>query len=126
MGMYNGGYPGAMNMPGMGYGYPGQQSQQTGLNSVLGEAPAKAFLVEPGCTVDLWDREEKVIYLKTVDAAGLPSMKILDYTIRGEENAKPVPEYVTKEDFDALAEKVKELAAKKKPARVIREDEDDE
>ena len=76
--------------------------------------------------VKLGDREEKVIYLKTVDAAGLPSMKILDYTIRGEENAKPVPEYVTRADFDALAEKVKELAAKKKPARVIREDDEDE
>ena len=128
MGMYNGGYPGAMNMgmPNMGYGYPGQQNQQTGLNWVLGEAAAKAFLVAPGCTVDLWDREEKVIYLKSVDAAGLPSMKILDYTIRGEEAAKPAPEYVTKADFDALAEKVKELATKKKPARIIREEEDDE
>lgn len=110
MGMYNGGYPGAMNMPGMGYGYPGQQSQQTGLNWVLGEAAAKAFLVAPGCTVDLWDREEKVIYLKTVDAAGLPSMKILDYTIRGEE---PKPEYATKEDLKAAVDKLKNLIRKK-------------
>ena len=126
MGIYNPGYPGAMNMPGMGYGYPAQQNQQTGLNWVLGEAAAKAYLVAPNTTVQLWDSEEKVIYLKSADASGMPSMKILDYTIRGEKNAKPVPEYVTKADFDALAEKVKELANKKKPARVIREDEDDE
>ncbi len=126
MGVYNAGYPGVMTMQNMGYVFPGQQNQQTGLNWVLGEAAAKAFLVAPGCTVDLWDREEKVIYLKSVDTAGIPSMKILDYTIRGEETAKPAPEYVTKADFDALAEKVKELAAKKKPARIIREEEDDE
>jgi hypothetical protein len=56
----------------------------------------------------------------------MPSMKILEYKIRGEEETKPAPEYVTKADFDALAEKVKELAAKKKPARMIREDDEDE
>ena len=83
-------------------------------------------MLVPNTTVALWDSEQQVIYWKTSDASGMPSMKILDYTIRGEEAAKPAPEYVTKADFDALAEKVKELATKKKPARIIREEEDDE
>ena len=43
---------------------------------------------------------------------------------------KPVQEYATKGEVEALAEKIKELkseiAAKKKPARVIREEDDDE
>ena len=107
-----------------------QQNQQNGLIWVQGEAAAKSYLVAPGCTVQLWDSEEKIIYLKSADASGMPSMKVLDYTIRGEEKEKTAPEYATKDEVAALAEKIKELkselAAKKKPARVIREDEDDE
>ena len=107
-----------------------QQNQQGGIIWVQGEAAAKSYLVAPGCTVQLWDSEEKIIYLKSADASGMPSMKVLDYTIRGEEKEKPAPEYATKDEVAALAEKIKELkselAAKKKQARVIREDEDDE
>ena len=105
-------------------GMPGQQGQQTGLIWVQGEAAAKSYLVAPGCTVQLWDSEEKVIYLKSADASGMPSMKVLDYTIRGEQAAKK-EESATKADLDALAEKVAALA-KKKPARVIREEDEDE
>lgn len=100
-----------------------QQNQQTGLIWVQGEAAAKSYMVAPGNTVQLWDSEEKVIYLKSADASGMPSMKILDYTIRGEETKKPEPVYATKEDLDALAEKVKELTRRKK---TVREAEDDE
>ena len=100
-----------------------QQNQQGGLIWVQGEAAAKSYMVAPGNTVQLWDSEEKVIYLKSADPSGMPSMKILDYTIRGEEAAKDAPEYVTKADFDALAEKVKELSKRRK---VVREVEDDE
>ena len=99
------------------------QNQQTGLIWVQGEAAAKSYMVAPGNTVQLWDSEEKVIYLKSADASGMPSMKILDYTIRGEEKKKPEPVYATKEDLDALAEKVKELTRRKK---TVREAEDDE
>ena len=102
-----------------------QQAQQ-GINWVQGEAGAKAYLVAPGCTVQLWDSEEQVIYLKSADASGLPSMKILDYTIRGDEPQKPAQEYATKAEVAALAEKIKELAAKKKTTRVIREEDEDE
>ena len=99
------------------------QNQQGGLIWVQGEAAAKSYMVAPGNTVQLWDSEEKVIYLKSADPSGMPSMKILDYTIRGEEAAKDAQEYVTKADFDALAEKVKELSKRRK---VVREVEDDE
>lgn len=130
MGVFNqgfqGGYP---QMMGYGQQWPQQmqpQSQQNGIIWVQGEAAAKSYLIAPGSTVPLWDSEDKIIYLKSADGSGMPSMKILEYKIRGEEETKPAPEYVTKADFDALAEKVKELAAKKKPARVIREDDEDE
>jgi len=100
-----------------------QQNQQGGLIWVQGESAAKSYMVAPGSTVQLWDSEEKVIYLKSADPSGMPSMKVLDYTIRGEEKEEPAKEYATKEELDALAEKVKELSRRKK---VVREVEDDE
>lgn len=127
---FNNGYtPGYGQIYPPQYQVPGQQSQQaqqSGVIWVQGEAAAKSYLVAPNSTVPLWDSEEKVIYLKSADVSGMPSMKILDYTIRGEEEKKAQPEYATKEDLDALTEKVKELMARKKPARVIREDDEDE
>ena len=100
-----------------------QQNQQGGLIWVQGEAAAKSYMVAPGNTVQLWDSEEKIIYLKSADPSGMPSMKILDYTIRGEEKEQPAVVYATKEDLDALAEKVKELARRKRP---VKEEENDE
>ena len=100
-----------------------QQNQQGGLIWVQGEAAAKSYMVAPGNTVQLWDSEEKVIYLKSADPSGMPSMKILDYTIRGEEKETPAVEYATKDDLNALAEKVKELSRRKKVVREVEEDE---
>ena len=99
-----------------------QQNPQGGIIWVQGEAAAKSYLVAPGSTVQLWDSEEKVIYLKSADVSGMPSMKVLDYTIRGDSPAAPAPEYATKDDLNALAEKVKELAKRRR----ARGEDDDE
>ena len=110
------------------YQQPAQNTQQNGIIWVQGEAAAKSYLVAPGQTVQLWDSEEKVIYLKSADGSGMPSMKILEYTIRGEAEAKPT-EYATKEDLAALSERIEKLKAdlsKKKTVRVIEEAADDE
>ena len=131
MAYYNNGFPMTypQMVPAQQYQAPQQQTQQSGIIWVQGEAAAKSYLVAPNSTVQLWDSEEKIIYLKSADASGMPSMKVLDYTIRGEEQ-KPATEYATKGEVAALAEKIKELkneiAAKKKTARVIREEEEDE
>lgn len=61
-----------------------QPQQNNGIIWVQGEASAKSYLVAPGNTVPLWDSENKVIYVKSADATGMPSMKVLDYTIREE------------------------------------------
>ena len=119
---YFNGYPATyqpMYQPQMAQAQP---AQQNGIIWVQGEAAAKSYLVAPGGTVQLWDSEEKVIYLKSADASGMPSMKILDYTIRGEEPEKPAPEYATKDELAALAEKVKELGKRR---RTIKEDDDE-
>ena len=62
---------------------PAQMAQpvSNSLIWVQGEAGAKSYLVAPNTTVPLWDSEAQRIFLKTTDAAGMPSMKILTYTI---------------------------------------------
>lgn len=76
---------------------------------VQGEAGAKSYLVGPGQTVALWDSEESVIYLKSADASGMPSMKVLDYTIRGGQPINENVEYATKADLDELRKKIEAL-----------------
>lgn len=98
-----------------------QQPQQpttpvnNGIIWVQGEAGAKSYLVAPNNTVQLWDSEEQVIYLKSADASGMPSMKILDYTVR--ESSTPVVAsnvarnndmYVTKEELKAFKESLED------------------
>ena len=49
---------------------------------VQGENGAKSYLVAPNSTVVLFDSESQTIYLKSADASGMPTLRILDYTIR--------------------------------------------
>lgn len=71
-----------------------QQQQQAqvsnGIIWVQGEAGAKSYMVAPNNTVQLWDSESQTIYLKSADASGMPSMRILDYTIRSNASNSPV------------------------------------
>ncbi len=88
------------------------QQNNGGIIWVQGEAGAKSFLVGPNSTVQLWDSERQTIYLKSADASGMPSLKVLDYTIRGNtppQNAQERPEFesfVTKEDLFNLEDKI--------------------
>ena len=120
---YNSGFP--VTYPQMYYQpqYQAQQQpqQNSGMIWVSGEAGAKAYLVAPNTTVQLWDSEAQVVYLKSADASGMPSMKVLDYTIRqnagnGPVAASAIPtinptEYATRAEFDALQGELNALRA---------------
>ena len=122
---FNNGFPATYQPIYPQFQQPAQSApQQNGIIWVQGEAGAKSYMVAPGQTVQLWDSEEKIIYLKSADTSGMPSMKILDYTIRGEEAQKPTEEYATKADLAALSDKIEKMKAdmaKKKTVRVIEE-----
>ena len=97
------------------YYYP----QNQGITWVQGEAGAKSYMTAPNTTVQLWDSEAQVIYLKSADVCGMPSMKVLDYTIR--DNAPKSPagvvcasdsnciNYATKDDVKALNDEIKRI-----------------
>ena len=127
MAAYNGGFPMSYQQYYPQYQQTYQPQVQQSANSsviwVQGEAGAKSYLVAPNNTVQLWDSESQTIYLKSADASGMPSMKILDYTIRTEGAQMPrnaisadSPAVPTMDDLralqgqiDALKEQVKAM-----------------
>lgn len=106
-----------------------QQYQQPAQNNssiiwVQGEAGAKSYLVAPNTTVQLWDSEAQRIYLKSADASGMPSIKILDYTIQGGTGVAAAPavdasQYVARDEFEALKTQISGL---KKQIDKLKED----
>lgn len=93
------------------------QNQNNGIIWVQGEAGAKSYLVAPNTTVQLWDSEAQVIYLKSADASGMPSMKIIDYTIRGNTpetvQIDHTEHFATKEDIQNIQKQLDALKKKK-------------
>lgn len=109
--------------PGQGSGYPysqafGQSStgqmparqmmtpqiQDNPFNWVLGQGEAEAYPVSPGSTVILWDSKSNIIYIKSADNTGMPSMRRLKWEDYNESlPAAPDPnEYVTRKEFNEL------------------------
>ena len=113
---------------------PVQQTQQNGIIWVSGEAGAKAYMVAPNNTVQLWDSESQTIYLKSADASGMPSFKVLDYTIRetakNVANAAPVisddklSTFATKDEIKAISDKI--TALRKRIDKLTKEEDGDE
>ena len=104
-------YPSPLQMSSMQNVNPNPNpSPNNGMIWVQGIGGAKSFLLAPNSSVALWDSEDPVIYLKSTDANGMPTMKIIDYTIRDEQrnhNQASLAQsndgqFVTREDFDML------------------------
>lgn len=100
---------------------PVQQNNQmmqptTDIKWVQGEAGAKSYMVAPNTSVTLWDSESQTIYIKSANASGLPTMTVIDYTIRDNtpqvKQDLPVGDFATKEDVDILKKEIESLRAK--------------
>lgn len=91
---------------------------------VLNENEANSWLVAPNNSVTLWDKNQQTIYIKSVNAQGIPSMRILDYversadTSNSHENTPKIHEctcgdkFATKEQINDLRGKIDDLTAK--------------
>lgn len=80
---------------------------------VLGEAEAKGYLVAPGNTVVLFDSEKPMVYQKTVDVNGIPSMRYFQIT---EVHPEQIPtanndKYVLRTEFDKLVQENNKILA---------------
>ena len=85
---------------------------------VLNETEATSYPVALNNSVTLWDKNQDTVYIKSVNAQGVPSMRILDYTERTSDNAPKTPtehvckcgdNFVSKKDFNALESKFEAL-----------------
>ena len=91
-----------------------------GIIWVLGEAEAKGYPVAPGSTVILWDKDNPTIFVKSADASGIPSLRILDWKERQqapspsnspqEPTLVPMTDYVTRKEFEQLAAKIEAIS----------------
>ena len=102
---------------------PAQQKPSNDIIWVQGEAGAKGYLVAPNNTVVLWDTENPVIYVKSADASGIPSMRVLDFEERNvniQNNGDKSPtthkctcgdKFATKEQLNALEGKINDILA---------------
>ena len=96
-------------------------AQPTPLNDmiwVLSEVEAQSYPVAPNNSVILWDKNNDVVYIKSVNMQGVPSMRVLDYKERTHDNAPKTPveheckcgsKFVPKEDFVALQKEFEDL-----------------
>lgn len=115
MAMYNNGFP--MNYQQMYYPQQTQPSQpQTSIIWVQGEAAAKSYPVAPNTSIPLWDSEANVIYVKSADASGMPSMRVIEYTFRDSPTRSPEISsqtgFATKDDISHLEEEINALRSK--------------
>jgi hypothetical protein len=97
------------------YQSPNTQQNNTSLIWVQGETGAKSYMVAPNNTIALWDSESQTVYLKSADASGMPSMRILDYTIREDASKTPLNanknDFVTKDEIVILQNQINEIKA---------------
>ena len=70
---------------------------QSNLTWVAGETAAKSYPIAPNSAIALWDSEANVIYVKSADASGMPTIKTLDYTMR--DNTPKTGEILATTDF---------------------------
>lgn len=120
MGQYNPQYPQQMAQPMQNAQMPMQGQPTNDFLWVLGQTEAESYPVAPNNTVTLWDKNLPTIYIKSVNAQGVPSMRILDFTERFA-NATKTPSapafnasnnFVTLDSFNALEAKFAALEGK--------------
>ena len=76
-------------------------------------------LLSCGASVLLMDSEKQTFYIKSADAAGMPSMRTFDYTernasVKPSSSAQDAPEYVTRDELNTLTKRLEALEGRKK------------
>lgn len=133
----NGAMPDMLNQQKLQYQQMPQQTMPTQAEPmlwVLGQTEAESYPVAPNNTVTLWDKNNPTIYIKSANAQGVPSIRILDFVERTTNGSKTPTEhickcgdnFVTKEQFKALEGKFDEIKGivdgiKAKPSKLTKE-----
>lgn len=93
---------------------------------VQGEAGAKSYMVAPNNTVALWDSESQTVYLKSADASGMPSMRVLDYKIRESASTSPIKgsktDFATKDEVFFIQKQIDEIKANMSVGKAVQDE----
>ena len=86
--------------------FPIQQPQQQSIIWISGEREAQMYPVAPNNAVTLWSQTDPVVYLKSADATGKPTIKTYDLVERTQSAPAPVEDrttsYATKDDLGEI------------------------
>ena len=120
MGQFNQQFQPPMAQPMQNAQMPMQGQPTNDFLWVLNENKATSYPVAPNNTVTLWDKNLPTIYIKSVNAQGVPSMRVLDFVERT--SATPTHtagtafnspnNFVTLDSFNALKGDVEALRGK--------------
>lgn len=89
---------------------PTQTQPVNGLVSVTGIEGAKAYQLPPNSAMPLFDSNDDVLYLKTTDGAGFPTVKAFSFSPI--EQPQPQADYATRDELAKFEEKLDEVMAK--------------
>lgn len=80
----------------------------TTLTRVTGIDGAKAYQMTPNSTVALFDNNEDIMYIKTTDGAGFPTIRTFSFNEVTHNTQQQVSnnEYVTRDEFNKLKEEL--------------------
>lgn len=125
MALYNPPYPATYanpypqyNVPVPNYIQPPQQPDSS-IIWVQGESGAKAYPVQNGKSVVLFDSESEHFFIKTTDTSGMPQpLRIFSYSEANENEIKTpgidTSNFVTREEFEEVIEEMQRLKEKNK------------
>lgn len=120
MGQFNQQYQPPMAQPMQNAQMPIQGQTTNDFLWVLNENEATSYPVAPNNTVTLWDKNLPTIYIKSVNAQGVPSMRVLDFVERTATSPATTAgatfnspnNFVTIDSFNALKGDVEALRGK--------------
>lgn len=92
------------------------QQPDTSIIWVQGESGAKAYPVQNGKSVVLFDSESEHFFIKTADASGMPQpLRVFSYSETNENEMKApaidTSQFITRDEFEEVIEKLKERPA---------------
>lgn len=127
MAFYNNPYPATYNnayqpyVPSVQYS---QTPQDTGIIWVQGESGAKAFPVQNGKSVVLFDSESEHFFIKTTDMSGMPQpLRIFSYKEANEVDIKSTVDtsnFITREEFEEAIDKLTKTYQRKEGTKNVK------
>lgn len=93
--------------------YPQYMQQPiNGLVSVTGIEGARAYRLPPNSKMPLFDADSDVLYVKTTDAGGFPTIRAFSFSpIEQQDQPRAAQgDYTPRSEFDKLADRVDDIA----------------